>query len=62
MTDWPDLHIGKGNRNFWVEIKAAKGKPTEGQSKQHRLMQEWGMGVLLANDLDRLLRWLGDIH
>lgn len=62
IKDWPDLHIGKGYKNFWIEVKMPGEKCSEGQLTQHERMRLWGMEVLVANDLDILLRWLGDIH
>lgn len=62
IKDWPDLHIGKGDRNFWVEIKGPGKEQSDGQFEQAMRMTEWGMAVLVANDIDILLRWLGDIH
>lgn len=64
ITDWPDLHCGKASHasypSFWAEVKTGKRYPTKGQADQIRWMRACGMKVVVVNDVDVLLKLLGE--
>lgn len=63
MTDWPDLHCGKPGHaigNFWAEVKTPEGELSDGQIEQIKWMRSCGMKVVVCNDVNKLLRLLGE--
>jgi hypothetical protein len=52
LKGWPDLcAITRDGRVFWIEMKAAKGKPTDAQAALHADMRARGCVVIVARDV-----------
>lgn len=64
IADWPDLHAGKPSHpkypSIWIEVKTGKRKPTANQVAQIQWMRSCGMKVVVCNDINALLKLLGE--
>lgn len=56
---YPDrtVFLGSG-RICCIELKAPKGKPTEGQLRCKEWLEEEGIPVLISNNLEEIIEWV----